>query len=146
MMETSATEELPLLDENELTKVAEGDKPLSEDVDEQISVDNKLIKTVDESREQAIARVPGDSMAGTINAEDRVVIEIEEGGQIVQGAVYMWANGRGGVIIMRAHWVDAQTVRLVPDNEDYPTIELEGDRDEWEWTCIARVTQVLSGI
>jgi hypothetical protein len=58
----------------------------------------------------------------------------------------MWANGRGGVIIMRAHWVDARTVRLVPDNDDYPAIELQGDRDDWEWTCIARVTQVLSGV
>lgn len=145
-METSATEQLPLLDENELTKVAEGDKLLPEDVDEHISVDNKLIKTIDQSRQQAIAQVPGDSMAGTINAEDQVVIEIEQGCPIMQGAVYMWENGQGGVIIMRAHWVDARTIRLVPDNDDYPTIELKGNRDEWAWTCIARVTQVLSGV
>ena len=145
-METRATEQLPLLDENELSEVARGGKPLPEDVDEHISIDNKLIETVDESRQRAIARVPGDSMDSTINAEDQVVIEIKEDGQIMQGAIYMWANGRGGVIIMRAHWVDAETVRLVPDNDDYPVIELEGDRDDWEWTCIARVTQVLSGV
>jgi len=138
--------QLPLLDENELAKVAEGKTPLPQSVDEHIAVDNKLIDTIDESRQQAIARVPGDSMAGTIAAEDRVVIEIEEGCQIMQGAVYMWANGQGGVIIMRAHWVDARTVRLVPDNDDYPVIELEGDRDSWAWTCIARVTQVLGGV
>jgi len=89
-METSATEQLPLLDENELAKVAQGDEPLPEDVDEHISVDNKLIKTIDQSRQQAIAQVPGDSMAGTINAEDQVVIEIEQGCPIMQGAVYMW--------------------------------------------------------
>jgi len=145
-METSATEQLPLLDENELAEVAQGERALPEGVDEHISVDNKLIETVDEGRQQAIAQVPGDSMAETINAEDQVVIEIEEGGQIMQGAVYIWENGQGGVIIMRAHWVDARTVRLVPDNDDYPTIELQGDRDEWRWTCIARVTQVLSGV
>jgi hypothetical protein len=74
------------------------------------------------------------------------VIEIEEDCQITQGAIYVWANSQGGVIITRVHHPGGGTVRLVPDNDDYPVIELEGDRDEWKWTCIARVTQVLSGV
>jgi len=145
-MSSNGQEQLPFLDGNELTEVPKGDEPLPEDVDEHISVDNRLIKTVDESRQQAIARVPGNSMDAVISAEDQVVIEIEEEIQITQGAIYMWANSQGGVIIMRAHWVDARTLRLVPENDDYPTSTLEGERDDWDWTCIARVTQVLSGV
>jgi hypothetical protein len=60
-VQTDIQKELPLLDENELAKVAEGKTPLPQSVDEHIAVDNKLIDTIDESRQQAIARVPGDS-------------------------------------------------------------------------------------
>lgn len=143
---SNGQEQLPLLNERDLTSVVEGEDPLPEEVDKHIAVDNRLVEKVEESRQQAIARVPGNSIPSTNNSEDRVVIEIEEGCQVMQGGLYVWVNGKGGVIIMRAHWVDARTVRLVPENGDHSVIQLQGDRNDWEWTCIARVTQVLSGV
>jgi transcriptional regulator with XRE-family HTH domain len=151
-MRTNGRRELPLLSKGDLSEVAERDEqiaereePLPDKADEYLTVDSDLVKVVDNDRIQAIVEVPGNSMSKTVSGDSRVIVEIEKRPPITQGGTYVWVNDQGCVLITRVHHSDSGT-RLVPDNDDYPIIELDRNRDEWRWTCIARVTQVLSGV
>jgi len=152
-MQTNGQRELPFLSKAdlfevkaELSEVAKGEEPLPNEADEYLTVDSKLVEMVNDNRRQAVVEVPAASMSKTVSGDSRIVLEIDKKPPITQGGMYVWVSDHGCVVITRVHLPDGSTVRLVPDNDDYPTIELEGDRDDWTWTCIARVTQVLSGV
>ena len=85
-------------------------------------------------------------MSKTVSGDSRVVVGIEKQLPITRGGMYVWSNDQGCMLITRVHLAGGGTVRLVPDNNSHPVIELEGDRDEWTWTCIARMMKVLSGV
>jgi phage repressor protein C with HTH and peptisase S24 domain len=152
-MSSNGHMELPFLSKGDLSEVkadlsevAKGEEPLPNEADEYLTVDSKLVKTINDDRRQAVVQVPGNSMSKTVSGDSRIVVEIDKKPRITQGGMYVWVSDHGCVVITRVHLPGGSTVRLVPDNDDYPVIELEGDRDEWAWTCIARVTQVLSGV
>jgi SOS-response transcriptional repressor LexA len=145
-MSSNGQRRLPFLSKADLPVVAEAEEQVPGEADEYLSVDSELVKTVNDERRQAIVEVPGNSMSKTISGNSRVVVEIEQEPEIMQGGMYLWVSAHRCVLSARVHFPDGSTVRLVPDNDDYPVIELEGDRDDWAWTCIARVTQVLSGV